>query len=112
MLDEFRTGQHLDRVTSDRKTLRVAGPDDSDDAIQYGITRPVARMLDWLIRHDPASAGRAINSIVGEAERELAIPREVSEYSISVALALDSDLDPGTQQEFLRRVLTPETDEK
>jgi len=112
VLDEFRTGQHLDRVTSDRKTLRVAGPDDSDDAIQYGIMRPVTRMLDWLIRHDPASAGHAINAIIGEAERGLAIPREVSEYSISVALALDSELDPGTQEEFLRRVLTPETDEK
>ena len=74
--------------------------------------RPVTRMLDWLIRHDPASAGRVINSIIGEAERELAIPREVSEYSISVALALDSELDSGTQEEFLRRVLTPETDEK
>lgn len=111
VLDEFRTGQYLDRVTSDRE-LRVVGPDDSDDAIQYPITPSVARMLDWLIRHDPASAGRAINSIVGEAERELSIPREVSERSVSVALALDSDLDTGTQQEFLRRVLTPETDEK
>ena len=49
---------------------------------------------------------------VSEAKRELAIPREVSERSVSVALALDSDLDEDTQQEFLRRVLTPETDEK
>ena len=111
VLDEFRTGQHLHHATSD-STLHVADPAEHDAPVQYGIMRPVTRMLDWLIRHDPASAGRVINSIIGEAERELAIPREVSEYSISVALALDSELDSGTQEEFLRRVLTPETDEK
>jgi hypothetical protein len=60
----------------------------------------------------PASAGRAINSIIGEAERELAITRPVSERSVSVTLSLDSELDSGTQEEFLRRVLTPEADEK
>ena len=112
VLDEFRTGQLLHRATNDSKKLHVADPAGNDDPVQYGIMRPVTRMLDWLIRHDPASAGRAINSIIGEAERELALPREVSERSVSVALALDSELDPGTQEEFLRQVLTPEMDEK
>jgi hypothetical protein len=79
VLDEFHTGQYLDRVTSDGRKLRVAGPDDGDDAIQYPIMRSVTRMLDWLIRHEPASAGRAISSIVGEAEREMGISRRVSE---------------------------------
>ena len=109
VVEEFRTGQHLRRATSDSKKLRVADPDDSDNAVQYGITQPVTRMLDWLIRHDPASAGRAITSIIGQAERELAIPREVSEYSLRVALALDSELDHDTQEHFLSRVFTPET---
>jgi hypothetical protein len=110
VLEELRTGQKSYRVTSDsNKKLHVADPADNDDPVQYGIAQQVTQMLDWLIRHDPASAGRAINSIIGEAERELAMTRRVSERSVRVALALDSELDPDTQKQFLSRVLTSET---
>lgn len=106
VLDEFATSQRLHRVTGDKK-LHLASPDDSDDAVFYGILPPVTRMLDWLIRHHPNSARRAIGEIVGEAERRLAIPREVSEHSLRTALSLDGTLDTGTQNEFLSRVLSP-----
>ena len=73
-----------------------------------GLTvRFYAFLLDWLIRHNPASAGHVISSIIGEAERELHIPRDVSEYSIRVALSLDSELSETAQDEFLGRVFTP-----
>jgi len=119
VLDEFATGQQLDRDL-DRgrhpdqyRHLSVAGPIAEDRAIPsggadfYGITPPVARMLDWLIRHSPTSAGHAIGEIIGEAQRRLDIPREVSEDSIRTALGLDSKLDPGVRDEFLDLVFTP-----
>jgi len=98
VLDEFATGQKLDRKTGD-------GTDDS--AGFYGITPAIARMLDWLIRHSPTSAGHAIGEIVGEAERRLGVPRQVSERSLHSALALHGKLDETTRIEFLDRVLTP-----
>jgi hypothetical protein len=107
VLDEFTTGQQLDRSIQGKK-LHVAGPADADaGSVLYGIAPPVAQMLDWLIRHHPRSARHAIGEIIGEAERRLDMPREVSEHSLRTALALDSELDPATRKEFLSRVLTP-----
>lgn len=97
VLDEFATSQDLDR-----KLGRPA----QDHVGFHGITHGVARMLDWLIRHNPSMAADTIEAIVGEAERRLDIPREVSEESLRTALALDSKLDPETRVEFLDRVLT------
>lgn len=99
VLHEFATSQELDRQL-DRDGTR-------DPALFHGITPAVAHMLDWLIRHDPPTAGHMIGSIVGEAERSLAVPREVSEDSLRTALALDSKLDKDTRNEFLDRVLPP-----
>jgi len=97
VLDEFAAGQALDRSVGETP----------ESASFYGIAPPVARMLDWLIRHSPASAGYAIGEIIGEAERRLGVPRKVSEKSLRTALALDSKLDEHTRREFLDRVLTP-----
>jgi hypothetical protein len=109
VLDEFATGQELDRAGRDT-ALHVAGPADSDHGNMYGITPPVARMLDWLIRHNPASAGRAIGAITGEAEQRLGIPRDVTEHSLHTALSLDGQLDGDTLRQFLSRVVTPKTE--
>jgi hypothetical protein len=106
VVDEFATGQQLHRETGD-KTLRLASSGGDDDAVFYGIMPPVTHMLDWLIRHHPDSARHAIGDIIGEAERRLGIPRDVSERSLSTALSLDSKLDAVTRKEFLSRVLSP-----
>lgn len=73
----------------------------------YGISRHVAKMLDWLIRHKPSTASYTISEIIGEAERRLHIPREVCEHSIATALSLDGQLDRDAREEFLGRVFTP-----
>jgi hypothetical protein len=73
----------------------------------YGITRPVARTLAWLIRHDPSTAARTIEQINGEALRALEIPRQVSERSIATALSLDGSFDIATLNDFLARVFAP-----
>lgn len=103
MLYEFVIGQRLHRDTSDPECA-----DDYDDYEFFGITPTVTRMLDWLVRHDPAAAGHTIEEIIGEADRELGIPRQVSERSITTALSLDGTLDEETRENFLQRVLAPE----
>jgi len=111
LLDELAEGQRNHRaVQTGVGKLRLAGPDDTaDETPYYGIVPTVAGMLGWLARHRPATAGRVITSVTGEAERRFAIPRHVTERTIRVALDLDSDLGD-TLDEFLRRVLTPAAD--
>ncbi|MGH4007652.1 MAG: hypothetical protein ACRDTH_05710 [Pseudonocardiaceae bacterium] len=66
-------------------------------------------MLDWLIRHNPTSADDTIGEIIGEAQRRLHIPREVSEHSLCTALILNSKLDSSARDEFPDLVFTPTT---
>ena len=94
-LDEFATGQALDRSLGD------------DDPVEYGIVPAVAQMLDWLIRYHPATAAQTIGEIIGEAERRLDIPRKTSERSLRTALSLDGKLDDATRDEFLDLALSP-----
>jgi len=107
VLDEFASGQDLDRRIAARATNGDAAR--RDEATFYGIVPYVARMLGWLIRHDPNAAAQTINEIVGEAGRRLEIPRPVAEESVRTALALDGNLTPGTLDEFLDRVFVVPT---
>lgn len=115
VLDELATGLQRDQFLSQKDSeLRLVGPDDSPGAgfAFFGIAHNVAKMLDWLVRHHPAAAGHAIGAIIGEAEGRLGIPRDVTEYSLSVALDLDGKLGHQSLQEFLRRVMTPGSDRR
>ncbi|GLY80525.1 hypothetical protein [Actinoallomurus iriomotensis] len=114
MLREFAHGQELDRSIAERDEHDPSEHDHNDSADRpweawgfYGITPPTARMLDWLIRHDPATAAHTIEEIIGEAERRLEISRQVSERSIKKALSLDGTLDKDARHEFLERVFSP-----
>ncbi|MFF0767022.1 hypothetical protein ACFYWH_44735 [Streptomyces sp. NPDC003737] len=95
-LDEFASGKELDEATGD------TGP-----TTFYGITTPVTHMLDWLIRHHPRTAHHLIGEIIGDAERRMDIPREVSADSIRTALGLDSKLPRQVRLDFLERALPP-----
>jgi hypothetical protein len=81
---------------------------DGGDRRFVAIRPAVAKTLDWLIRHAPTAAGRTIEEIVGEAERNLGIRRRDSEQAIATALSLDGTLDAETLEDFLQRVQTPE----
>lgn len=109
VLDELAYGLRLENATRDHGALHEAGPDDAPgaDAVFFGINSAVAQMLDWLIRHNPRSAGLVIGEIIGEAGRRLGIPRAVTEYSLALALNLDGKLNAQAREEFLRRVMTP-----
>lgn len=105
VLHEFADDQAREREI--RQDLNIAGDPPYDQFV--AISPQIANILDWLIRHDPATAGHAIQEIIGESERGLSIPRQVSEDAIRTALALDGTLDEKTRNDFLHRVLTPET---
>lgn len=96
ILDEFASGQKLSRAS---------GADD----VFFGIAPQVTRTLDWLIRHDPRTGKHVIAEIIGDAERNLAIARDVSEHSLTTALHLDGKLDHGSLNDYLDRVLSPHT---
>jgi hypothetical protein len=115
ILQEFTHGQALDRSIAERDEHDPSERYRNDSATRpweewgfYGITPRVARILDWLIRHDPATAARTIEETIGEAERGPDIPRAVSERSIRKALALESTLNDDTRSDFLERVLSPD----
>ncbi len=97
VLDELASGKKLD------KSIRSSRP-----TVFYGITTPVTKMLDWLIRHHPRhSPPRLIGEITDDAERRLEIDRDVSAESIRTALGLDSTLPRQLRLEFLERALPP-----
>ncbi|MEU3517138.1 hypothetical protein ABZ770_17935 [Streptomyces sp. NPDC006654] len=97
ILDEFTSGQELDKAT------------DGKDSPFYGIATPVAKTLDWLIGHHPQAAHHVIGEIIGDAERRLDIPRDVSAASIRTALGLDGRLPRQVRLDFLERVLPPKS---
>lgn len=66
-----------------------------------------ARMLDWLIRHDPHAAAGVIGEIIGEAERSYGINHEESERTLKEALSWHGKLDQPARDEFLARTFTP-----
>ncbi|MGV4985778.1 helix-turn-helix transcriptional regulator [Streptomyces sp. NRAIS4] len=92
VLDELASGKDLDSQA---------------DSPFYGITTPVIKMLDWLIGHHPQAAHHIIGEIIGEAERRLEIPRDVTAQSIRTGLGLDSRLPRQTRLDFLDRALPP-----
>ncbi|TMR03409.1 hypothetical protein ETD83_10915 [Actinomadura soli] len=98
---EFLHGRDLHR------SVQRDDPGQRDDYQYFGLTPTITRTLDWLIRHEPAAAGRAIEQAIGEAEADLDIPRAVTERSIATALSLDGTLDQTTREAFLERVFTP-----
>jgi hypothetical protein len=96
VMSELRTGLDLDRKTSS-----------GQDPVFFGVIHHVVRMLDWLIRQDPRGAQYAINGIIGDAERELELRRQVVVRSLRTALALDGKLESAARREFLEKVLPP-----
>ena len=71
--------------------------------------RTTARMVDWVIRHDPAAAQRMVGDIVREAQNKLDIAPEVVGYALIQAMALDGSLDRDVVRSFLERSLPPGT---
>ena len=101
VLDEIAIGRQLDEHSSDPV------PDDADWK-HYGIQPQVAKMLDWFVRHHPATAAYTIGEIIGEATDRFGIPRKIAENTIETALTLDSELSEDILDDFLGRIFDPD----
>jgi hypothetical protein len=101
VLDEIATGRRSDELSHDPV------PDDADWKY-YGIQPQVARMLDWFVRHHPATAAFTIGEIIGEATDRFDIPRKIAENTIETALTLDSELSHDIIDDFLARIFDPD----
>ena len=86
ILDDLRDSQRgyqgADSIADDDRPLRLATPDDEtaagNDPPWYTLTPGLEEMLTWLARHRPSSAGHVISDVIGEAERNLGVPRHVT----------------------------------
>ncbi|WP_042407651.1 helix-turn-helix transcriptional regulator [Streptacidiphilus carbonis] len=65
-----------------------AGASDSD--LGPGLSPPVARMLEWLVQHDPKRAQGTVERLVGYAEKELGMPPASVIGLLRLALAQDT----------------------
>jgi hypothetical protein len=74
----------------------------------YGVSRPIAVLLGWLIRHAPDHAENVIGEVVRAAAGDEGIPRAVTEETIRHAVQLDGGLDHAIATDFLDRVLEPQ----
>jgi hypothetical protein len=96
VLDEF--GYEMEG----KRERGEAGP--REDWEFFGINFRIAKMLDWLLRHEPGHTRTIINSIIGEAEQRFEVPRTVIENSIETALSLDGKLPKESLSDYLERV--------
>lgn len=110
VLWELADGQRTGRAAGNGRKLRVASPADAGDTDGYPVGRPVARMLGWMVRHQPSMAQAAWGVIVRDAEDKLGIPPALTERSLDTALGLDGRLGEAALDDFLRRVKTPPAD--
>jgi hypothetical protein len=101
VLDEIAIGRRSDELSHDPV------PDDADWKY-YGIQPQIAEMLDWFVRHHPATAAYTIGEIIGEATDRFGIPRKIAENTIETALTLDSELGHDILDDFLARIFDPD----
>jgi hypothetical protein len=99
VLDDFATG--LDLHARRNRKEEISWSD-------LTLTRPVARMLDWLIRHHPDSAQSTIGDILRETENRWKIPAKETGRALHSSLSMDGNLDKAALAEYLKRVLPTE----
>ncbi|MGC9670989.1 hypothetical protein ACNTMW_31130 [Planosporangium sp. 12N6] len=86
--------------TATRELHRFVGADDPDNDHSYGLTPAIARMLAWYIRHDPAVAHAMLAETIGQAERELDIPRGTTADTLHTAVDMDGHLTDDDREAF------------
>ncbi|GGN41102.1 hypothetical protein [Streptomyces fuscichromogenes] len=83
--------------------------DEGDDRTHhYALTTPVAKTLDWLIRHHPDYGQYTLGDIVREAQNRLDIPRDAVADALLRSLSMDGNLDHASLTKYLDLALPPE----
>ena len=73
------------------------------------VTRPVAEMLDWFIRHHPESAHHYIGEIMREAHRRWEIPAEETIRTLRTAVSMDGKMSDEDRKAFFALLAPPTT---
>ncbi|MGW9436102.1 MerR family transcriptional regulator [Streptomyces sp. NPDC055607] len=103
VLDSFADAVQMDR--DDKK--RGKTPREKKVWMLY-VSRPVAEMLDWFIRHHPESAHHYIGDIMHEAHRRWEIPAEETIRTLRTAVSMDGKMSDEDRKTFFA-LLTPPT---
>lgn len=78
------------------------------EQVHVAVNWRIAKMFDWLVRHYPSTASHTIGEIVGQAERDLDLPRCTSISALRTALSMDGKLDKDGYDAFFDRAFPPE----
>lgn len=94
----------LDQFT---QSLELCGEDDASavSSFELTLTQPMAKMLDWLIRHHPDTARHTIGSILRDLHDRHEVPAAVAGQALHRALSMDGSLDGAALKNYLQRVL-------
>lgn len=71
------------------------------------LTTPIAKMLDWFIRHHPETAHHYIGEITREAHARWEIPAEETLRTLEQALSLDGKLTEEDRDTFFALLAPP-----
>jgi hypothetical protein len=78
-------GDLAGQLANQRKIRRDGDP----DLHHYGLVPALGGMLAWYIRHDPSLAYAVLGETIGQAERELDIPRHAVAAALRTAVSMD-----------------------
>jgi hypothetical protein len=88
----------------DRRQKRGEEEPDEESWWDLNLTTPVAKMLDWFVRHHPDSAQWYIGEVMREAHTRWEIPAQATGRTLRQALVMDGTLDEDTLKEYFARV--------
>ncbi|WP_331727312.1 hypothetical protein OG871_40025 (plasmid) [Kitasatospora sp. NBC_00374] len=92
-------------VWSDSLELQRRDPSFELNSFHLSLSVPIAKMLDWYIRHDPSWAMITLREIQYEASSRLGISAGLSGRALRRSLSMDGKLDEALREEYLDRVL-------
>jgi hypothetical protein len=85
-------------------------PSSSLQSITLILSIPLAKMLSWFIQHFPTAAQWYIGEIMGEANKQLDIPAQVTGEALRRSATTNGDLDQQAAKEFFSRVVPRQTE--
>ncbi|MFE2325298.1 hypothetical protein ACFXD5_15485 [Streptomyces sp. NPDC059385] len=90
----------------DNEEHEATGPGEEKVWMLY-VSRPVAEMLDWFIRHHPESAHHYIGEITREAHRRWEIPAEETIRTLRTAISMDGKMSDEDRTTFFALLAPP-----
>ncbi|MEU6987378.1 hypothetical protein ABZ946_28815 [Streptomyces sp. NPDC046324] len=103
VLHSFADAVEMDLNSENREE---PGPGEEKTWFLY-VSRPIAEMLDWFIRHHPESAHHYIGDIMREAHRKWEIPAEETIRTLRTAVSMDGKMSDEDRKTFFALLAPP-----